>query len=156
MILDNLILDVKGYEHHHPGGRFVMQRNLGRDISKYFYGGYTMMAGRQPQRVHSVQAMAIAKRMVVGYMAKQVPVDYVSVKCELGYKVNSTSSVFYLSRANGTTPVPNFKRFYRDIKEIGRHFVIYKDEDKNMIGKPLKRQYTICNAMEANMKQALL
>jgi cytochrome b involved in lipid metabolism len=48
MILDNLVLDVKGYETHHPGGRFVMQRNLGRDISKYFYGGYTMMAGRQP------------------------------------------------------------------------------------------------------------
>jgi len=24
MILDNLVLDVKGYEHHHPGGRFVM------------------------------------------------------------------------------------------------------------------------------------
>lgn len=70
VILDNLVLDVKGYEHHHPGGRFVMQRNIGRDISKFFYGGYSMMAGRQPQKVHSIQALSIAKRMVVGYIEK--------------------------------------------------------------------------------------
>jgi len=45
-------------------------------------------------------------------------------------------------------PVPNFKRFYRDIKVIGQHFVVFSEDDTTMIGKPLKRQYTVCNAME--------
>lgn len=118
MILDNLVLDVKGYEIHHPGGRFVMQRNYGRDISKYFYGGYTMMAGRQPQIVHSIQALAIAKRMIVGYIEKQAPVDYVAVKCELGHKVNSTSSSFFF-RSITQKPVFNFKCFYKNLNAIG-------------------------------------
>lgn len=83
-----------------------------------------MMAGRQPQQVHSVQALSIAKRMVVGFLDKQVPVDYVAVQCELGHKVNSTTSNFYLSKrpvagSDTTTTVPNFKRFYKDIKSIG-------------------------------------
>jgi cytochrome b involved in lipid metabolism len=53
MILDNLVLDVEGYLIHHPGGQFVMTRNYGRDISKYFFGGYAMIKG-QKQQVHSI------------------------------------------------------------------------------------------------------
>ena len=40
MIFDNLVLDLNGYENIHPGGRFNLQHNIGRDISKFFYGGY--------------------------------------------------------------------------------------------------------------------
>jgi len=47
MILDNLVLDLGsnlgGYAIHHPGGKFVLERNVGRDITKFFYGGYSMM-----------------------------------------------------------------------------------------------------------------
>jgi cytochrome b involved in lipid metabolism len=27
---------------NHPGGKFVVEANIGRDISKFFYGGYSM------------------------------------------------------------------------------------------------------------------
>jgi len=40
VILDNLILDVGEYMDNHPGGKFLLEHNIGRDISKFFYGGY--------------------------------------------------------------------------------------------------------------------
>ena len=42
-ILDNLILDTNGYERIHPGGKFRLIHNLGRDISKFFLGGYQLI-----------------------------------------------------------------------------------------------------------------
>lgn len=42
VILDNVILNLAAYEHQHPGGAFLLQQTVGRDISKYFYGGYAL------------------------------------------------------------------------------------------------------------------
>lgn len=28
------------YMDNHPGGKFLLEHNIGRDISKFFYGGY--------------------------------------------------------------------------------------------------------------------
>lgn len=42
MILNDLVLDVKRYQFSHPGGAFLIEKNIGRDISKYFDGGYQM------------------------------------------------------------------------------------------------------------------
>eukprot|EP00347_Sterkiella_histriomuscorum_P017418 403349450 len=41
MLLDDVVLDVRKYKLDHPGGQFLMQSNIGQDISKYFYGGFT-------------------------------------------------------------------------------------------------------------------
>jgi cytochrome b involved in lipid metabolism len=43
LLLDNQILDFKDYARFHPGGKFVLQKNLGRDISKFFYGSYKLV-----------------------------------------------------------------------------------------------------------------
>ena len=40
VILDDLVLDVSSYLYNHPGGQFLISHNIGRDISKFFYGGY--------------------------------------------------------------------------------------------------------------------
>ena len=42
MILDDLVLDIENYMDNHPGGRFLLEHNIGRDISKFFYGGYAL------------------------------------------------------------------------------------------------------------------
>lgn len=42
VILDDLILDVSAFKSGHPGGRFLIEHNIGRDVSKFFYGGYTL------------------------------------------------------------------------------------------------------------------
>lgn len=42
VILDELVLDIESFVKHHPGGRFVLNHNIGRDISKFFHGGYSL------------------------------------------------------------------------------------------------------------------
>lgn len=41
-ILDSMVLDMTDYVVQHPGGKFVLKINRGRDISKFFYGGYCL------------------------------------------------------------------------------------------------------------------
>jgi len=38
--LDDLIIDIINYLGNHPGGKRVMTANIGRDVTKFFYGGY--------------------------------------------------------------------------------------------------------------------
>ena len=42
VILDGYILDVSKFLDSHPGCRFSLEHNLGRDISKFFHGGYAL------------------------------------------------------------------------------------------------------------------
>ena len=37
-----MVLDVHSYMDNHPGGKFLLEHNIGRDISKFFYGGYAL------------------------------------------------------------------------------------------------------------------
>jgi hypothetical protein len=48
MILDELVLDVENYISWHPGGKFLLSHNVGRDISKFFYGGYNLEGNLGP------------------------------------------------------------------------------------------------------------
>ncbi len=41
VILDDLVLEVSDYMGYHPSGKFLIEHNIGRDISKFFYGGYS-------------------------------------------------------------------------------------------------------------------
>lgn len=43
VIFDNLVLDVGDYPAHHPGGKFNFTHNYGRDVSKFFFGGYNLV-----------------------------------------------------------------------------------------------------------------
>jgi cytochrome b involved in lipid metabolism len=42
VILDDLVLNVCDYMAAHPGGKFALLQNVGRDVSKFFHGGYTL------------------------------------------------------------------------------------------------------------------
>jgi cytochrome b involved in lipid metabolism len=42
ILLDNLVLKVDEFASAHPGGKFLIQHNVGRDISKFFFGGYSL------------------------------------------------------------------------------------------------------------------
>lgn len=42
MVDDNYIIDAAPFLNHHPGGKFVVKYNVGRDIGKYMNGSYVM------------------------------------------------------------------------------------------------------------------
>lgn len=39
---------MKNYSKIHPGGKFMIDNNIGRDVSKYIYGAYSMVDGIAP------------------------------------------------------------------------------------------------------------
>ena len=59
VILEDLICDVSKYQFSHPGGQFVLKYLVGRDISKFFYGAYTLEQNVYCQP-HSAMATNIA------------------------------------------------------------------------------------------------
>lgn len=66
VVIDNLILDQGSYSDVHPGGKFSIRHTVGRDISKYFYGGFSLLnpeIGRPPYQ-HSLKALSIAESFV--------------------------------------------------------------------------------------------
>lgn len=42
VLLDDIVLDVSYYMDNYPGGKFLLSHNVGRDVSKFFYGGYAL------------------------------------------------------------------------------------------------------------------
>ena len=45
VVCDNLVLRTGGYERIHPGGKFTIVKNFGRDIAKFYYGNYGITRG---------------------------------------------------------------------------------------------------------------
>lgn len=66
-LLDDLVLDIGEYAKYHPGGAFLISQNIGRDASKFFYGGYTM-ANKDTTHgyAHSNYARKVASSLAVG------------------------------------------------------------------------------------------
>lgn len=67
VILNEMVLDLGDYLKHHPGGRFVLVANRGCDISKFFYGGYSLEDNDQSVKGHnhSNYAKLICNSLVV-------------------------------------------------------------------------------------------
>lgn len=72
VILDDLVLDVSRFKLSHPGGKFVLQYNIGRDVSKFFYGGYVLEngTGLKPH-AHSNVARCIVNSLAVARLEER-------------------------------------------------------------------------------------
>ena len=65
VILENNIIDLHEWEIFHPGGKFALQKNLGKDVTKYFYGAYQLIQTLKNKRhTHSFDAMLIAQSLI--------------------------------------------------------------------------------------------
>ena len=72
VICDNLVLRTNGYEKIHPGGKFVITKNMGRDIAKFYYGNYALTSGKLTKiYTHSHRANQILYSMCVGVIQDQ-------------------------------------------------------------------------------------
>lgn len=74
VILDDLVLNVENFAKSHPGGRFVLEHNVGRDVSKFFYGGYSMENGPwlSPYR-HSNGARKVVNSLIIARLEAKIP-----------------------------------------------------------------------------------
>lgn len=67
VVCDNLVLRTDGYERIHPGGKFTIRKNFGRDIAKFYYGNYSLTNGKLTKpHTHTGQANQILQSMIIG------------------------------------------------------------------------------------------
>lgn len=148
VILDEFVLDVGSFIKEHPGGSFVLKHNIGRDISKFFYGGYSLEGNLGPRPAaghkHSNYARKIVNQLIIAQLEREKVVQ--STICELddvkSNIVNEKTKTLYL-KSKDRQPVPNFKKFYPELSMLGKHFTVRALTEN----KPT-RHYTICNVME--------
>lgn len=151
VIYDNLVLDTADYYHMHPGGKFNILHNIGRDITKFFNGAYILVNDKKNKPyTHSAAALDIVKSMIIGDLNGQSQIKDEKFKLFDKKQVNSDTCTFTFAATEGQ-PIPNLKSWYNDPNMIGRHFVVYSSKAPQV-----KRQYTICSSMNKNVKQALL
>ncbi len=77
VIIDNLVLDVSEFISVHPGGKFVIRHLVGTDVSKFFFGGYTLEENtvtKPKGHVHSVYAKLIVNDLAVGIYERDITV----------------------------------------------------------------------------------
>jgi cytochrome b involved in lipid metabolism len=68
-ILDGWVVDFTEFRFKHPGGKYLLDRNHGKDISKYFHGGYSAEPKVDAQgHKHSNYALEIVKTLIVAQL----------------------------------------------------------------------------------------
>ena len=86
-----MVLDIGDYIKSHPGGAFAMSANIGRDVSKYFYGGYSLenINPVKPHK-HSNAARRLIDKYSIGYLERKAPIQMMKIK--YAKKANETGS----------------------------------------------------------------
>lgn len=80
VILDDLVLDVAEFMSNHPGGKFALEHNIGRDISKFFYGGYSLEnIYKVAPYSHSTDAIRAVNSLIIGRLTDEAPVKMLMV-----------------------------------------------------------------------------
>jgi cytochrome b involved in lipid metabolism len=71
-----LVIDITTYAYSHPGGDFLLTYNIGRDVSKFFFGSYALdgnhnnPAGRNNRWAHSNIARKVANSHAIGALVR--------------------------------------------------------------------------------------
>jgi cytochrome b involved in lipid metabolism len=122
VILDDLILDVSEFKAAHPGGRFLIEHNVGRDISKYFYGGYTLeQEGAMKPKTHTNAARSIVNHLVVGRLIGKAHVF--NARITASQVINHFSKTFIMRVDNGHSQGWR-QHASTDLEGFGRHILV--------------------------------
>lgn len=69
-----MVLNLGNYIDKHPGGRFSLEANIGRDVSKYFYGGYALENFAHDKvlpHTHSQDARRLVRKYAIGILDRK-------------------------------------------------------------------------------------
>lgn len=145
-----------------------MEQTVGRDISKFFYGGYSldgnlnMLPGQQSSvHPHSNMARKVAFQNIVAVIGKpDVQEGIFSLDDKKTNKVNKTTSSFTFNSVTSESH-DDLKMYHDDIKMLGKHYTFVPVDDFNAPvreaeGMVLKRHYTIANCMRLDFYTSLV
>ena len=111
-ICDNLVLRTDGYERIHPGGKFTIVKNFGRDIAKFYYGNYSLTNDKLSKpHTHTVQANQILQSMIVGVIYDQHDVVEIPSKIFAKHTLTDNIATFTFKTLDGKV-VRNYKSWY--------------------------------------------
>ena len=83
LLIDDLVVDATDYAPYHPGGKFIIERTRGTDISKFFYGGYNLEPQNNGQNYnHTNYARLAINEMIVGVLVRNVNISMVKIAGE--------------------------------------------------------------------------
>ena len=155
-----MVLNLSNFSHHHPGGKFVLDQTAGRDISKFFYGGYALdgniglKAGEKNLAyAHSNIARKIAFSHIVGVIEKpEVQENSFDIDHSQTMDLNSSSKSFVF-KTKDNLKNSDLAEYFTDISKLGQHYTVAPQDG---LGQPfiefkgtqLKRHYTIANCMK--------
>ena len=102
VILDEYVLDISKFMYEHPGGTFSLKHNVGRDISKFFHGGYSLeILKKVPEHRHGNDARRICNSLIIGHLQS----------CSETRLMNVTGK-HYNANETGTIKTVEFKDVY--------------------------------------------
>ena len=84
VLLEDLVLDIRSFMNSHPGGKFALKHNIGRDISKFFHGGHALENFNGVKtHTHSAVAKTIANKLAIARLVtdEKVPIRIMKIDC---------------------------------------------------------------------------
>jgi len=116
---------MRDYAKYHPGGTFTISGNYGRDISKFFYGGYAMenILEKPKTHAHTNQARAIVNRYAIAVLADQIEVAQPVCQIKSATPVNQHTATYKFKTVSGN-PVKNWRNYYSDLEYFAKHFMV--------------------------------
>jgi hypothetical protein len=133
-ILDNIVLDLSEYANKHPGGSFVINRTVGKDVSKFFYGGYALDSNSEAVKSgnahvwnHSNIARKIVNQLAV---ARLVTCDTPAFSAKIieNVALNNKTSCLTFKSENGV--VPGISSYYPELEMLGQHYLVFSEDIK--------------------------
>jgi len=151
VVLDDLVLDVSAYMKFHPGGAFLVEHNLGRDISKFFYGGYALENDRgQKGFAHSNLARKIVNELAIGIMYREAEIVHYQIDHIKTVKINDKIRTINF-KAKTQPIIAGVQQFYSELAQFGKHYIVQAvtsaGQGKVVSRLSPKRHYTIANCM---------
>jgi hypothetical protein len=153
LLLDDLVLDCEIFMLKHPGGKFAIQQNIGRDISKFFHGSYAFEGnvGRSSDppsgHKHSNYARLIVNQLCIARLESTseggsyaVPLICKVSNAEKRY-LNDDVVTFAIETSNGDN-IPSVSNFHSTLEHLGKHFLV-----QSAANPAIQRHYTISNIM---------
>jgi Cytochrome b5-like Heme/Steroid binding domain len=145
LLLDDLVLDATDYAPYHPGGKFIIERTRGTDVSKFFYGGYNLEPANNGENYnHTNYARLACNSLIIGKMHRSADICQVNIAGESNASADQLIKTFKFESIRGKALSSQIQRHF-NIDNTGRHYLMQEVKDGKHVGNI--RHYTVSNCL---------